>query len=76
MRNLDYAWSQWMDSERENHYLSHDTGVCDLNQGIPGEYWLGSEDEDEDNGGKRIAACRTKLTMAEHIQQAIEAASA
>lgn len=76
MRKLDYAWSQWMDSERENHYLSHDTGVCDLNQGIPDEYCLGSEDEDEDDGGKRRAACRTKLTMAEHIQQAIEAASA
>lgn len=79
MGRLDVEWERWIDSEHEEHYLSHDGGVCDFEMGIPGEGCLesddGEDDEDDDEEDCRRETSGCKLTMEEHIEQAIEAAS-
>lgn len=71
MSKLDCAWERWMDSEREIHFLTHYDQGCDLDQGIPSEDCLKSEDGDEeDEYGERVTF-GTKMTMEEHIEQAM-----
>jgi hypothetical protein len=89
MGRLDDAWHRWIDSEQEEHYCSHDGGVCDLNQGIPGESCLDSaddedgeeeEDENDEDGEEEDeeeeeVTIGTKMTMEEHIEKAMFTAS-
>lgn len=67
MKKLDWAWTRWMDSEHEVHYLSHDGEGCNFDRGIPGQGCLEEAEEYRTFG--------TKLTMEEHIEQAIAKAS-
>jgi hypothetical protein len=85
MGRLDDAWDAWIESEREEHYCSHDGGVCDFDQGIPSERCLESEneedevekhdDEDEENEEGEETTSGTKMTMEEHIERAVIEAS-
>ena len=89
MGRLESEWEGWIESEHEEHYLSHDGGVCDYDQGIPAERCLRSDDEDENEGmngepesgdeedeeSDRMETSGYKMTMEEHIEQAIMAAS-
>ena len=77
MGELDALWFRWQDSERETHYLSHDAGDCDLDQGFP-EYCLESSDEEDDDGdedGCRRERMGTRMTREEHLEQCIRNAS-
>ena len=75
MTQVGYLWLRWQESETETHYLSHDAGECDLDQGFP-QYCLESSDDeegdedDEDEDCKRIKL-GTKMTLEEHLEQAI-----
>jgi hypothetical protein len=86
---LDAVWDRWIDSEREEHYCSHDGGVCDLDQGIPGESCSyadneedGEEEEDKDDEDveeedeeEEETTIGPRMTMEEHIERAMIAAS-
>jgi hypothetical protein len=72
MKKLDYAWNEWLDSEREEHYLSHDGQGCDFDKGIPGERCL---DRDDDKKSSSRPTFGEKMTMEEHIERAMTEAS-
>lgn len=67
MKKLDFAWDEWIDGEREEHYLSHDGQGCNFDRGIPAERCL----EDDEEG----TTFGDKMTLEEHIEQALEVAS-
>jgi hypothetical protein len=86
MQRLGDEWRNWIDSEREEHYLSHDGAGCDFDQGIPGDGCLESDqeddieegqfapDEEEEEAEERVTfGC--KMSLEEHIDQAVLAAS-
>ena len=75
---LDMEWHRWIDSEQEEHYCGHDGGVCDLEEGIPGDGCLESDNEEDDGDDEDCGKMETsgrKMTMEEHIERAMEAAS-
>jgi hypothetical protein len=67
MNGLDSAWENWIESEEDEHYFSHDGAGCDLDQGIPGKGCLESAEMEEK------PTFGTMMTMEEHIEQAIQA---
>jgi hypothetical protein len=67
MNGLDSAWKNWIESEEDEHYFSHDGAGCDLDQGIPGKGCLESAKMEEN------PTFETMMTMEEHIEQAIQA---
>jgi hypothetical protein len=72
MKKLDYAWNEWLDSEREVHYRSHDCDSCDFDKGIPGE---GCLDRDDDKKSSPRPTFGEKMTMEEYIERAMTEAS-
>ncbi|PVH99200.1 hypothetical protein DM02DRAFT_615232 [Periconia macrospinosa] len=73
---LDRQWEEWLESERDEHFFSHDAGVCDLDMGLPAQSCLeyDSEDEDEDEENER-SQVGYKMTMEEHIKVCLITAS-
>ncbi len=66
---LENLWDTWIDSEREIHYISHDGGVCDYEQGFP-DHCLDSDDE-----GSASEKAGVKMTREEHLDDVVERAS-
>lgn len=80
MANLSQMWDEWIDSEHEIHYLSHDGSGCDYDKGIPGTGCLNSDAEDEDDDDDEGEEWERetfgfKMSMEEHIDQAVMEAS-
>lgn len=81
MDNVGSLWWRWKESEVQIHYLSHDAGYCDFDQGFP-ERCLDSDDEeeeevdedDEDYCGKE-EKLGVKRTVEEHLEQCVKKAS-
>jgi hypothetical protein len=78
MRRLDVAWERWLESEGQEHFLSHDGAGCDFDQGIPAASCLTWEYTQEDYDDPYVTIrpkFGTKKTMEEHIERALLAAS-
>jgi hypothetical protein len=83
MGRLDATWHRWIEGEQEDHYCGHDGGICDLDEGIPGESCLISDDEEdveeaeeeEEDEEEEDTTIGTKMTMEKHIERAMFAAS-
>jgi hypothetical protein len=78
MRRLDEAWERWLESELQEHYLSHDGAGCDFDKGIPAASCLTWQYTQEDYDDPYVTirpTFGTKMTMEEHIKQALLAAS-
>jgi hypothetical protein len=48
LANVEHLWEHWLDSERETHYLSHDSGGCDSYLGLPDSCISSNSDEEND----------------------------
>ncbi|KAH7381434.1 hypothetical protein DE146DRAFT_286059 [Phaeosphaeria sp. MPI-PUGE-AT-0046c] len=73
---LDHAWRRWINSEHEEHDRWHDNGAgCMGDQGIPRERCLRSGNGTDDVDDVPCEKFGPRMTMDEHIDMMLEAAS-
>jgi hypothetical protein len=78
---LDVTWKRWIESEHEEHYLSHDGAGCDFDMGIPGHECLESDEEEDGEDGEegeeeeKGETFGCKMSMESHIDWAVISAS-
>ncbi len=83
-RAITGLWESWLDWEREVHWLGHDGGYCDYDQGLPDQCLDSSDDDDEndeeeekdsDEEASKDWKKGTKMTLEEHIDDLVYRAS-
>lgn len=88
MRAAAWQWEEWLDHEREIHYLSHDGEGCDSDCGLPDEDCLerqyedpSDEDSDGDGDGRDHGECEKlreymlKINLERAINSCVKRAS-
>lgn len=78
MRWLNYAWHLWIEQEHGEHDRWHEGGGgCMGNKGIPRDDCLRSDDEGDGTDPDYVPCAKygPRMTMEEHIEEAMEAAS-
>lgn len=78
LRSVEGQWESWLESERDDHWNSHDGAGCDYDCGLPSDSCL-DHDEIEDEQSREYARTAptfgTKRTMEEHIEALIDKTS-
>jgi hypothetical protein len=82
LQRVEDVWNDWIESEQEEHDLSHDGLGCDLVRGIPGDFCLEFDKEDgeeegqfasdeEEEAAEQRVRFRRKVALEEYIDRAV-----
>jgi len=72
---LERLWETWLNSEREEHYLSHDGEGCDYDQGLPDNCLQPSNEDNSNEEENMKVTFGCKMTKDEHVDACIREAS-